>query len=464
MKPLLLYLCLPAILFQVIFASTSLNESASLSTNMAASSKSRKPYSKAKPAVGKLVCKKKLLSSKKKAQNKRSKNSKSVLFKENRSKLLIELLLLKELVEIVIGYFDDDTYPFIVFTHNWALEEIPMIAVDSARLYVIAEAEGIKGLDHPLANVKENERRLIEFGDPKWSDYSQFRSSHDGRYVSFGHNYKVLTDQGEHAKLSTKWLMQSNEPEGGRIKRITFDGEESPYGLLSRDGQTLCAYSDGMNPITRVYRLREEAEDPVVFMKCELNGSARAVSGNGNRVTVVKAEQLEIHDISKDANKLVCQINVTGAIYAWTLNEDGSEAAFVDSFNALLIVGVDNVSGPAMNQSAIVTVKVSESVGRIYKLVYSDGGKLHVLHVGGKVSLFDPLTKELILLEAPQEGQEVGNWKISSNADYIAVIRHVGKGENGKAVYETIVKRKCKDSDWKDLFGCEVGKNKQAAK
>ena len=177
MKPLLLYLCLPAIVFQAIFASSSLNGSASLSTNKTAPLKSRKPHSKAKPTVGKLVCKEELPSSRK-AQNKRSK-SKNVLVKKNELRLLIEFLL-KELVEIVIDYFDDDTYPFIVSTHNWSFKEIPRIEVDSARVYMLTRSQGLKALDHALANFKEDERRLIEFGDPKWSNYWQLSSSHDG--------------------------------------------------------------------------------------------------------------------------------------------------------------------------------------------------------------------------------------------------------------------------------------------
>ena len=200
-------------------------------------------------------------------------------------------------------------------------------------------------------------------------------------------------------------------------------------------------------------------------MKCELNGDVHAVSGNGNRVIVKREKWFEIHSIDKDASKLVCQIYTAGIVYYCALNEDGSEAAFVNSKgNELRIMEVDKVSGSAMDQPAIVTVKVSESLGRICELVYSDGGKLHVLHRGGKVSLFDSSTKELVLLDAPQEGQEVIDSAISPNADYIALIRYVGEGENGKDIYETIVKRKCKDSDWKDLFRCKVGKDKQAIK
>ena len=245
MKLIAFYLCLFTVLFHAIFASSSLDkEGTSLSTGE--ESGGLKP----KKAVGKLVKKKKPQGAKKKPQGKKllkkkkrgdkSSKRKEVVVKENKLKLLIELLL-KELVEIVIGYFIDiNLHPIIVSTHNWALKDRPRIAIDSTRLYVMADADGIKGLDHSLANVKEDERRLVEFGDPQWSNYADFRSSHDGRYVSFSHSDKVLTDQGEYAKSSTKWLTQGNESEGRRIKRIPFDGEDLDSYVLSRDGQTLC--------------------------------------------------------------------------------------------------------------------------------------------------------------------------------------------------------------------------------
>ena len=357
----------------------------------------------------------------------------------------------------MIGYFDD-TYPIIVSTHNWIFEGAPDIAVDSARLYVMAGAEGIKGLDHALANVKEDERRLIEFGDPKWSDY-RFNSSHDGRYVSFRHTHKVLTDQGKQTKRSTKWLMQSNETDDRRSKRVTFDGEDSHSGVLSRDGETLCFYSY-KDSITHVYRVREDAgKDHVVIMKCELDGETRAISGNANRVIVVKAEQLEIHDISKDASKLVCQFDAAGFAYECALNEDGSEAAFVSYVSGevrIRIMKVDKVAGDKADQPAIVVVKFPRSVGRVWKLIYADGDKLHVLQTGGKVSLFDPSTKELVLLEAPQEEMVVG-WAISPNADYISILQKSDKvGKNGRPIYRTIVKRKLGKPDQMNLFGCSL--------
>ena len=153
---------------------------------------------------------------------------------------------------------------------------------------------------------------------------------------------------------------------------------------------------------------------------------------------------------------------MTDAIYACALNEDGSEAAFARA-DELRIMEVDKVNSSAMEQSAIVTVKVLESLGEIYKLMYSDEGKLHVLHLG-KVSLFDPSTKELVLLDAPEEGQDVTRLAISPNADYIAILQYVGKGDNGKYIFRMIVKRKCKYSDWRNLPTCKVDKNKQAAK
>ena len=151
-------------------------------------------------------------------------------------------------------------------------------------------------------------------------------------------------------------------------------------GVLSRDGQTLCvdSYNDS---ITRVYRLREEAgKDPVALMKFEFDGAACAVSGNRNRVMVETGRRLEIHDISKDASKLVCRIDRSDYISACALNEDGSEAAFVNSADELRIVEVGKANGSAMDQSVVATVKASESLGRIRELVYSDGSKLHVLH------------------------------------------------------------------------------------
>ena len=455
MKLLAFYLCLFAIVFHAIFASLSLEkEGTSLSTGEESGG------SKPKKAVGKLVKKKKPQGAKKKPQGKKllkkkkrgdkSSKRKEVVVKEDRPKLLIDILP-KELVKLVINYLDDGTYPITVSTHNWSFQSKPGIAVDSARVYGMANAEGIKGLDHSLANVKEDERRLIEFGNPQWFNYWGFSSSHDGQCVFFGYKYKALTNRGEQVKYGSKWLTQINVPEGGRLKHATFDSENSYSSALSRDGQALCVNRYELNLITRVYRVEEEAgKDPVAFMKFEYNGEVRAVSGNGNHVVISKPRRLEIHDISKDASKLLCEIDVTSDIYRYALNEDGSEAAFYAN-GGLRIMEVDKVSGSAMDLSAVVPVKVSESLGQVSELVYSDGGKLHVLHSGGKVSLFDPSTKELVLLEAPQEKMIV-DWAISPNADYIALVQYVGKGESGKYIYRTIVKRKCKDSDWKDLF------------
>ena len=133
----------------------------------------------------------------------------------------------------MIDYFNDDTYPIIVSTHSWTLKCEPKIAVDGARLYVIAGPEGIKGLNHSLGNIKEDKRHLLELGDPRWFDYLWSGSSGDGRCIFFRHNYKTSTDQEEQAKRSTKWLIQNNESEGGRFKRVTFDGEDLDWGVLS---------------------------------------------------------------------------------------------------------------------------------------------------------------------------------------------------------------------------------------
>ena len=457
------YLCLLVILIQAIFASSFSNrKDASLSIPKKSSA------SKLKKVVGKRVKQKKSAKGKKPQGEKLikkkgvRKNSKSVaVVKEDKPMLLIEMLP-KVLVKLVIDYFIDiNLYPITASTHNWALKGRPIIAVDNARLYVIAESEGLSGLDHSLANMKEDKRRLIEFGGPQWSNYWRFSSSHDGRCISFNHLDEILIDSSGQPKYCTKWFTQSNDREDRRFKRVTFDGEDSKWGVLSRDGQTLCSYSYMPYPITRVYRVREEAgKDPVGFMKFELDGTARAVSGKGNRVMVESEDRLEIHDISKDTSKLVCQISPSLG-YRYALNEDGSQAAFVNDDGELRTVEVDKVSGSAMKQSAIVTVKVTDSLGwRIDQLVYDDGGKLHVLHGGGKVSLFDPSTKEFILVEAPEKGQKVTCSAISSNTDYIAFLRDTGKRENGKMIYLTIVKQKLGSANLARLFGYKVDKEK----
>ena len=204
-------------------------------------------------------------------------------------------------------------------------------------------------------------------------------------------------------------------------------------------------------------------------MKFEFNGEIYAVSGTGNRVIVKREKWFEIHSIDKDASKLVCQIDAAGFAYECALKEDGSEAAFVSYISSevhIRIMKMDKIAGHNADQPAIVVVKFPSSVGRVWELIYADGDKLHALHTEGNVSLLDPSTKELILLETPQEEMVVG-WAISPNADYIAILRSVGKKEeNGKdmRIYRTIVKRKFNDSDWKDLFGCKVDKCKQATK
>ena len=380
---------------------------------------------------------------------------------EAEPKLLSELLP-EELVRLVIAYFNDDTYLFIVSTHNWTLRNINEIAVDSARLYVLTGVEGLKGLKHSLANTKEDRRHLIEFGDPRGYNYWRFSSSHDGRYVFFRHSNKALIGQGDQPKSSTRWLTQSNELEDEKPKRIAFDGEDLPYGSLSRDGQTLCSYNFGMDPIIRVYQVREDAgKDPIGLMKFKLNGEVLAVSGKGNRVMMVKGERLEIHDIGKDASKLVCE---TAMIFGYicALNKDGSEAACVTCDGELRIIEVDKIADDVADPPAVVTVKAPKSMRLISKLVYTDGGNLHVLHSGNKVSLFDPSTKEFILLEAPQEGQVLIRLAISSNAEYIAILLGLGKSDELGMFkkHRTIVKRKAAKSDWEDLFGCEAEEGK----
>ena len=462
MELLPFYLCLLAILFQASFASSFLNgKSASLSTNKAAPFKSRKRCSKAKPIAGKLIWRKKLPSTRESRDVEIGEHSKTkdVMVKENKSKSLIELLP-KALVKLVIDYFSDESYSILVSTYSWLLKDIREVAVDSARVYVIVESDGIKSLDHSLGNVKEDERRCVAFGDSPSHSYLQFSSSHDGRYVSYSHSFEASTGRGEQMEYSFKWLMQNNEPEDGRTKSVTLDGEYLPYALLSRDGQTLCSYNGGANPITRVYQVRKGSEkDPVAFLKFELNGEARAVSGKGNRIMVEVRKWFEIHDISKDASELVCQIDL-GFGYTCALNEGGNEAAFIDANRDLTIMKVDKVVCGKACPSVLVTVKIPASIMQIYKLVYADGGKLHVLHDWSKISLIDPSTKELIRLEGPQEGHVFNRLTISPNADYVAILLGFGeRNESGRfKKYQTVVKRKLGKADWKIFFGYEADK------
>ena len=430
-------------------------EDASLSTSKAAYLKNKKSCSKAKPIAGKLVWRKKLPSAKKKNSRAcKCDKSKDVVVKENELKLLIDILP-KALVELVIDYFKDDAYPITVSTHKWLIKGIYRIAVDSARLYVLTHSEGLKGLNHSLGTIKENERHLIEFGNHQWSSYDRFSSSHDGRYVSFGHLHYVSASIGEQAKYSTKWFTQSDGLECGRPKRVTFGGENSISGILSRDGQTLCSksYADST---ARVYQTKEHAErDPIEFIKMGSNSTFLAVSGKGNRVMVANREQLEIHDIGKDASKQACQIDMNIFWSICALNEDGSGAVFAKS-KELRIVEVDKVFGVEIDQPAIAKIKVPDSVGHIYKIVYAGEDKLHVLHAGSKVSLFDLSTKEFILLEAPQEGQKVMDAAIFPNAEYIAILQESEKDQPFTCT--TIVKRKLENADLKGPFGFKVAK------
>lgn len=97
--------------------------------------------------------------------------TKDVVVKENEPKFLSKLLP-TVLFELIFNYFNDDTYPFIVYIHNWLLNDfMPRIAVDTTRLYMATDSEGLKGLNHSLASFKEDERRYVELGDPQWSHY-----------------------------------------------------------------------------------------------------------------------------------------------------------------------------------------------------------------------------------------------------------------------------------------------------
>lgn len=140
------------------------------------------------------------------------------------------------------------------------------------------------------------------------------------------------------------------------------------------------------------------------------------------------------------------------------MSEDGSEVAFVTYDGESQITKVDKVVSVKTNQPAIVTVKFPELAGWASKLIYADGNKLHALHAGDNVSLFDPLTREFIPLENPQEGLKIIDSAISPNANYIAIL--LGLGERNKnrifTKNQTIVKRKLGKVGWKDLFGYEA--------
>ena len=368
---------------------------------------------------------------------------------ESKPKLLGEWLP-KKLVKLVIDYFDDGAYSIIVSTHSWAVGNINEIAVDSARVYLVTESKGIKGLEHSLGTINEDERRCIDFGDPRWSNYLLLTSSHDGRYVSFSHSYKAATHFEAQAQGGTKWRMQGSSNDE-KPKRVAFDGEHLYCGILSRDGRTLCSFDAARNPVTYAYKI-EETDPAVGFMKFKFNGELVAVSGKGNRAMVMRNEWLEIYDMSKDALKLVYKIGAADFEGPFALNEEGSEAAFAITNSELQIVNVDTPIGNPVGRSTIVTV--SESLGSIGQLVYDDENKLHVCH-DGKISLFDPSTKKLILLEASQRSQRITALAISPDANYIAILIGLdGRNETERfKKHQTVVKRKFRKTDKKKFLG-----------
>ena len=167
---------------------------------------------------------------------------------------------------------------------------------------------------------------------------------------------------------------------------------------------------------------------------------------------VETGKQFEIYDISKDTSRLVCRIEVAAFMYTTcALNEDGSEAAFVIyNGDGLQVVKVDKSGGSAMDQSTVV--KVPESLGLIIQLTYDNEGKLCVLSGGGNVSLFNPSTKEFILLESQQEGQVLNQVAISPNADYIAILQQGDKVDQ-RFAYTMTVKQNFEKAYLEDFFG-----------
>ena len=134
-----------AILFQAIFASSSLSgDGAFLPPDKESGGR------KAKKIVGKLFTKLCIFS-----KDSDAPLMDNVVFKKSKSESLIELLP-KEPVKLTIDYFNDDTHPFIVSTHNWLLKDMSMVAVDSARVHVVIDSEEIKGLSHFWQCRKDN--------------------------------------------------------------------------------------------------------------------------------------------------------------------------------------------------------------------------------------------------------------------------------------------------------------------
>lgn len=405
-----------------------------------------------KPVAGTLVKKRKLSDTNKRlpvGKSKRVGKSTNVVAKPRLSDMLPAAL-----VRIVIDYFNDNQYSILVSMHTWTLTDKPEIAVDSTRLYVITESDGIKGLDHSPAVASEDECHYVELGDPHWLNYKQFSSSRDGQRVFFSHEYRTSSMQKDGAKHGAKWIMQSNVD--GRLRSVILDDEPLGSAVLSQDGQALFSCRDSEDPVTRVYRVREEAgEDPAGFIALELAGTVRAVSGRGNRVILAKTGHLEVHDVGKDASKRVCEIGGASSTCTCALNENGSEAAFVTTEGDIQTVKLDMIIGTTADQSAIATVETPASVKWIHRLVYAEEGTLYMLHDQDKISLVDPLTKELTLLKvSEEEGQEIDGLVISQSAGHVAFLQVGDMGEMGQALnYRTVVKRRLGEADWRQHFG-----------
>lgn len=278
------------------------------------------------------------------------------------------------LSDIVADYLDDDTSYIPISTYNWPLEDTPRIAVDGARLYAISLLEGMQALDHFSESAKESEQLKQSLC------CIEFSSSRNGESIFSKHVPEGLTG------LKYRWLVQCNKP--GGYKYAEFDNKDIIYGILSRDGQTLCACNYCEQPLAmHVYQLaKEPGKDPTASEKCAIEGEIRAISGN--RVVAGTRNGFEVHDM--DTGKLAWKLGKAKLQSVCASNGDGSEVAFVSSTRKLHVMKAANVVGIEADLSTAVTVEASDLRLNVDGLAYDDENKLYVHFNNSKVSLFDP--------------------------------------------------------------------------
>ena len=91
------------------------------------------------------------------------------------------------------------------FLHTLATRKIFSIAVDSARVCILARSEGLKGFNRALRNIK-GEHRCIELGD-----------LNGPTTIGLVVLMTASTEHGEQIKSGTTWLTQSDEPEDEKL-------------------------------------------------------------------------------------------------------------------------------------------------------------------------------------------------------------------------------------------------------